>query len=86
MKKPESKKPESNNKFIVSIVFIYILIQSIPLCFYGIATSRMWMTIVGVVLTGASFIVLSYGSGELFKIFFNTILGKNNKDNNDNEE
>ncbi len=80
------KKPESNRKFIVSIVFIYILMQSIPICFYGVVSSRMWMTIVGIVLTATSFIVLSYGPGELFKIFFSTIFGKNNKDNNDDNE
>lgn len=78
------KKPESNNKFIWSIVFMYILTQSIPLCFYGLV-NKPWMLIVGIILTAVSFIVLSYGSGELFKIFFTTIFGKNNKDNNDNE-
>ena len=78
------KKPESKKKFIFSIILMTTLIIGCIVVFVGIKKNMMgignpWVVLVGFCITGISTMILCSGMGELFKIFFTTLFGKNKK-------
>lgn len=75
------KKPESKKKFIVSVVLMITLIIGCTMFFIGIIRNMIgfenpWIVLVGFFITGISTMILCSGMGELFKIFFTTLFGK----------
>jgi len=78
------KKPESKKKFIFSVILMTTLIIGCIVLFVGIKGNMMgignpWVVLVGFCITGISTMILCSETGELFKIFFTTLFGKNKK-------
>ena len=70
------KKPESKRKFIASVIFMIMLVVGLIIIFGSMSLGKMYIAIAGYVMCSISFVVLSYGGGILFDIFFKTIFGK----------
>lgn len=76
------KRPESTKKFIVSVIFMTTLIIGCIIFIVGLKMNMLgnenpWLTFAGFCLAGTSTMVLCAGMGDLFKIFFTTIFGRN---------
>ncbi len=78
------KKPESKKKFIISVILMTTLIIGCVLTFVGIKINMMgignpWLVFAGFCVVGVSTMILCSGMGDLFKIFFTTIFGRDKK-------
>ncbi len=76
------KKPDSTKQFIVSVIFMTTLIIGCIIFVVGLKMNMTvgenpWLTFAGFCLAGISTMILCSGTGDLFKIFFTTIFGRN---------
>lgn len=70
--------------FIFSVILMVILIAGIVVTFCGVAQNlrgkgNPWVVLIGFCMCGISTMILCAGMGDLFKIFFSTIFGKDKK-------
>lgn len=84
------KKPESKKKFIASVILMITFVIGCVLFIVGAQSNMMgvgnpWVAFAGFCIVGISTMILCSGMGELFKIFFTTIFGKDKKDNGEDK-
>lgn len=75
------KKPESKKKFILSTILMITLSIGCVITFIGLRNNMLgvgspWLMFAGFCVVGVSTMILCSGMGDLFKIFFTTIFGK----------
>ena len=78
------KKPESKKKFIISVMLMTICVVGFIVGFVGLKQLSMgvgnkWVMFAGMCIGGTALCILCSGMGDLFKIFFTTIFGKDKK-------
>lgn len=74
------KKPESNVKFVFSVIFMIMLVAGLVVLaiafgnYFSFGITNETMLMVGIVLLSVSMVVFT--SSGLFKLFFTTLFGK----------